>query len=97
MTMPGAASSRENLLTAPSRTGKALPSATAAVVAINVLVFLAMSASAHHILKFEGGLVLGWGGNYGPLTMGEQWWRLISSMFVHIGLVHLLIQHVVPV
>ena len=91
MTTSGAASSRENLLAAPSRTAQALRSGTAALVAINVLVFLAMAASAHHILKFDGGLVLRWGGNYGPLTMGGQWWRLISAMFVHIGLAHLLI------
>jgi membrane associated rhomboid family serine protease/Flp pilus assembly protein TadD len=91
MTTSGAASSRENVLAASPAGSKALHSATAALVAVNVLVFLAMSASAHHILKFDGGLVLEWGGNYGPLTMGGQWWRLISAMFVHIGLAHLLI------
>ena len=91
MTMPSAASSRDNVLAASPAGSKALHSATAALVAVNVLVFLAMSASAHHILKFDGGLVLEWGGNYGPLTMGGQWWRLISAMFVHIGLAHLLI------
>jgi membrane associated rhomboid family serine protease/Flp pilus assembly protein TadD len=91
MTMPSAASSRDNVLAASPAGSKALHSATAALVAVNVLVFLAMSASAHHILKFDGGLVLEWGGNYGPLTMGGQWWRFISYMFVHIGLAHLLI------
>ncbi len=91
MTTSGAASSRENLLAAPCPTAHALRSATAVLVAINVLVFLAMAASAHHLLKFDGGSVLQWGANYGPLTMGGQWWRLISAMFVHIGLPHLLI------
>lgn len=91
MTTPGAASSRDSVLAAATSGGRALHSATAALVAVNLLIFLLMAASGHHLLRFNGGLVLGWGGNYGPLTMGGQWWRLISSMFVHIGLMHLLI------
>lgn len=31
-----------------------------------------------------------WGANALPFTMGDQPWRLVSSAFLHIGLMHLL-------
>lgn len=34
--------------------------------------------------------LLKWGANALPLTMGDEPWRLISSAFLHIGLMHLL-------
>ncbi|MEI9912548.1 MAG: rhomboid family intramembrane serine protease [Bacteroidota bacterium] len=34
--------------------------------------------------------IIRWGANYGPLTLSGDWWRLISCVFVHIGIIHLL-------
>lgn len=68
-----------------------LASATAALIAANVVVFWLMALSGGHLLRFSGAQVLHWGANYGPMTMDGQLWRLASAMFVHIGLVHLLI------
>jgi rhomboid protease GluP len=31
-----------------------------------------------------------WGVEWGPKTLGGQWWRIFTSMFLHVGLVHLL-------
>ena len=64
---------------------------TIMLVSINLAVYLAMALSAGHLLRFSGDQVLRWGANYGPMTMNGQLWRLITAMFVHIGLAHLLI------
>ena len=35
-------------------------------------------------------LLLHWGGSVGPRTTNGEWWRLLTAMFVHWGLVHLI-------
>jgi rhomboid protease GluP len=30
-----------------------------------------------------------WGANFGPLILNGQWWRLLTSVFVHIGIIHI--------
>ena len=59
------------------------------LVGINILVFVAMCVSGVGIFAVDGNAVLSWGSNYGPLTTDGQWWRLVSSSFVHFGIVHI--------
>ncbi|MEO8030390.1 MAG: rhomboid family intramembrane serine protease, partial [Gemmatimonadota bacterium] len=30
-----------------------------------------------------------WGASFGPLTIGFEWWRLLTSTFLHVGLLHI--------
>jgi rhomboid protease GluP len=65
--------------------------ATNGLIAINIAVFLAMVASGVSWIDPETSDVLRWGADYGPSTLGGQYWRMITSGFVHFGIVHLLL------
>jgi len=62
---------------------------TPSLIAINVLVFLAMILRGSSVWNPSGQQLVDWGALFGPLTLSDQWWRLFSSMFLHIGIVHL--------
>jgi len=63
---------------------------TPALIAMNVVVFVAMVAAGASWINPTPDLLIRWGAGYGPLTTHGQWWRLLTAMFIHIGLVHLL-------
>jgi len=63
---------------------------TVALIAINVLVFLAMVASGVSFTQPTPLDVFKWGGDFGPATVGaHEWWRLLTSCFLHFGIVHI--------
>lgn len=62
---------------------------TPILVAINVLVFIVMCVGGVGFFAPDGAQVVHWGSDFGPLTMGGQWWRLFTSLFVHFGILHL--------
>ncbi len=63
---------------------------TYGIMAINVLVFVVMVASGVALLTPTGIDIIKWGGNFSTLTLSGDWWRLLSCVFVHIGIIHLL-------
>jgi len=62
---------------------------TSALVGINVLVYVAMALSGGSPLSPEIEQLKRWGGDYGPLTLTTQPWRLLTAAFLHGGLLHI--------
>lgn len=67
---------------------------TPAFIAINVLMFLVVAVTGRNLSPAPA-MVARWGGDFGPLTTHGQWWRLLTSAFLHFGLIHLLMNVII--
>lgn len=65
--------------------------ATPAIILINALVYLLMVISGVHFFSPESAEILQWGGNIRTFVLQGDWWRLITCCFVHIGILHILL------
>jgi rhomboid protease GluP len=59
------------------------------LLALNILVWAAMVAVGVDPMNPSAEVLYRWGGNLGVLTVQGEWWRLLTSMFLHAGLIHL--------
>jgi membrane associated rhomboid family serine protease/Tfp pilus assembly protein PilF len=63
---------------------------TQGIFGINVAVFIAMALAGVSMLSNPAGEdLVHWGANFGPLTVSGQWWRLLTCVFIHGGLLHI--------
>ncbi len=63
---------------------------TPILIHANVGIYLLMVICGLGFLSFKGPELIQWGANYGPLIKEGEWWRLVTSTFLHGGLMHLL-------
>jgi rhomboid protease GluP len=62
---------------------------TQAIFGINVAVFIGMLLSGASAMSPTGENLMAWGANLGYYTLTGDWWRLLTSCFVHIGIIHI--------
>jgi membrane associated rhomboid family serine protease len=69
------------------------PTVTQALIALNVIVFLAETATGASLggVSGNGGWVFSHGALFGPaITVQHQYWRLLTAGFLHDGILHIL-------
>ena len=62
---------------------------TPIIIDLNILIFLLMVFSGIGFISFKPSDLLAWGANFRPSTTNGEWWRLLTSSFLHGGLMHL--------
>ena len=65
------------------------PIVTRILIGINLAVFVAMALATKQFFSFDNATALRWGADFGPATASGEWWRMLTSMFLHGGILHI--------
>lgn len=63
---------------------------TYAIIGINILVFVFMAFDGAGIFEPNSLVHVKWGSNFSFYTLTGDWWRIITNVFLHFGIIHLL-------
>jgi rhomboid protease GluP len=64
--------------------------ATYTIIAINAIVFVLMVINGAGIIDPNAIVHIKWGSNFTTLTLSGDWWRLITNVFIHFGIIHII-------
>lgn len=64
--------------------------ATVIIADLNILIFMIMVFAGKGFVSFPTADLLHWGANFRPYTENGEWYRLLTSIFLHNGIIHLL-------
>ncbi len=80
---------KQPVITAPWVQRESTVTLTQILVGANVMVFIAMVIASGPSLDFTNKVMDVFGANFGPYTLSGQWWRLVTYVFLHGGLMHI--------
>ena len=80
---------KQPVMAAPWVRREASITLTQIILGANVMIFIAMVLASGPSLDFNGQVMVHFGANFGPFTLSGQWWRLLTYMFLHGGLMHI--------
>ncbi len=80
---------RQPVMAAPWIARQSSMSLTKVFFGINVVVFVGMLIAGISLMDPTGEQLVHWGANFAPYTLTGQWWRLLTSVFLHIGIIHI--------
>jgi rhomboid protease GluP len=65
------------------------PPITTGLIVLNAAVFVAMTLNGVSPVAPTVAQLVKWGADFGPLSLGAQPWRVLTSNYVHAGIIHI--------